>query len=646
MQVSDGLAALPPAAVAGLRVSLASSDGSCCRAALGLRCRGASQPGIHSSRWNHQPAPLAELRTGCRLAATVVLVGAPALQARRRNRCRPRHASCRLVKVSMMASSSDAATLRPLDEQLTDPTDEELQELFELASEGRDVVTFEEALSLDGVDGVLEEEAASVDELQVLWGDARKALDLEGFSVWYCDVLKLYDQFLWQDAVGPPEEAFDDEKEDLRNASDDQLLEDAPSMGVKVQEIKSPELAKNKNLRFGSLTEETPTYERYFLDAALDADNKNTTMKTLEDILEEQNEKRKEEEGPVGEGVAAPTPEGRSNVEITQLFRQACDVNNLLSYDSLKEISEIQELLEEDMDEKELGEMWDAIPKRGVNGDKIDVLGLRDLLAKIDDIFEYVPEDEEEEEDEENFLPARQGRGELGKVRKRNIKNILEDLLECVRDLQEVEKKPCGLDGREETDGELIRLAGELEDVWRDTVGDLSDYDAKKFIGDWELMYSTSSKFRRWEGLMNPGKSIRGGKWEALVENFSVSFADDFNEYDVEEVYQAPTGEKLDGPMMELCIRGQGSWKAATTQNVVTGEEDLLLKKSMTAVEYDTIDGGVETDGGKIILSQPLRTASYSFLCFMDDDYRVMRTGYTGRTLFIFQKIKDDEEEE
>lgn len=546
-----------------------------------------------------------------------------------------------------MTASSDATALRPLEEQLTDPTDEELQELFELASEGRDVVTFEQALSLDGVDGVLEEEAASVDELQVLWGDARKALDLEAFSVWYCDVLKLYDQFLWQDAVGPPDEAFEDEKEDLRNASDDQLLEDSPSMGVKVQDVKAPEVPKNKDLKFGSLNDNVISYNRYFLDEALDPDNKNTTLKTLEGIMEEQKKKAMEEAGPVGEGMAAPTPEGRSNVEITQLFRQACDVNNLLPYDALKEISEIQELLEEDLSEKELEGMWDAMPKRGVNGDKIDVLGLRDLLAKIDDIFEYVPEDEEEEEeeDEETSL-VRGGRTELGKVRKRNIKNILEDLLECIRDLQEVEKKPCGMDGREETDGELIRLAGELEDVWRDTVGDLSDYDAKKFIGDWELMYSTSSKFRRWEGLMNPGRSIRNGKWEAVVENFSVSFADDFNEYDLEEVFQAPTTEDLDGPTKELCIRGQGSWKAATTQNVVTGEEDLLLKKTMTAVEYDTPDGGVETDGGKIILSQPLRTASYSFLCFMDDDYRVMRTGYTGRTLFIFKRIKADEEEE
>eukprot|EP00930_Biecheleria_cincta_P062261 TRINITY_DN47743_c0_g1_i1.p1 TRINITY_DN47743_c0_g1~~TRINITY_DN47743_c0_g1_i1.p1 ORF type:complete len:657 (+),score=165.39 TRINITY_DN47743_c0_g1_i1:49-1971(+) len=640
MQVIEGLVAFPPAS-AGLRVpSLA--QGSCCRAALGLRCRGAGQLGAHSVG---QPIALSRLRTGCTLAVTAVLIVAPALKARSRSRCRPRHASCRLVRVSMTASS-DSTALRPLDDQLTDPTDEELQELFELASEGRDVVTFEEALSLDGVDGVLEEEAATVDELQVLWGDARKSLDLEAFSVWYCDVLKLYDQFLWQDAVGPPEEAFEDEQEDLRNAPDEQLLEDSPSMGVKVQDLKTPEVPKNKDLKFGTLTETVPTYERYFLDSALDPDNKNTTFKTQAQIFAEQQKKLMEESGPVGEGVAAPTPEGRSNVEITQLFRQACDVNNLLSYDALKQIVEIQELLEEDMEEKELEEIWDAIPKRGVNNDKIDVLGLRDLLAKIDEIFEYVPEDEEDEEDEESYLPMRRGRDELGKVRKRNIKTILEDLLEAVRDLQEVEKKPCGLDGREETDGELIKLAGELEDVWRDSVGELSDYDAKKFIGDWELMYSTSIKFRRWEGLMNPGRCIRNGVWEALVENFSVSFADDFNEYDIEEVFQAPTGEDLKGPMKELCVRGQGSWKAATTQNVVTGEEDLLLKKEMTAVEYDTVDGGVETDAGKIILSQPLRTACYSFLCFMDDDYRVMRTGYTGRTLFIWKRIKEDEDED
>ena len=74
---------------------------------------------------------------------------------------------------------------------------------------------------------------------------------------------------------------------------------------------------------------------------------------------------------------------------------KACDEKNLLSFESLKEISEIDELLSsEDLAEEELLEMWDELPKK--KGDFIDVLAFRDLLAKIDELFEYVEEEEEE----------------------------------------------------------------------------------------------------------------------------------------------------------------------------------------------------------------------------------------------------------
>ena len=64
---------------------------------------------------------------------------------------------------------------------------------------------------------------------------------------------------------------------------------------------------------------------------------------------------------------------------------------------------------------------------------------------------------------------------------------------------------------------EVIKLAGELEDIWRDQVGplqhvqillevgDLNDFDGAKLAGLWELVYSTSVKqLGAWDTASRP----------------------------------------------------------------------------------------------------------------------------------------------
>eukprot|EP00913_Durusdinium_trenchii_P022306 g20959.t1 len=69
---------------------------------------------------------------------------------------------------------------------------------------------------------------------------------------------------------------------------------------------------------------------------------------------------------------------------------------------------------------------------------------------------------------------------------------------------------------------EVIKLAGELEDIWRDQVGDLNEFDGAKLAGLWELVYSTSVKFRRWGSVLNAVRDIKDAKFEALIQNFAV----------------------------------------------------------------------------------------------------------------------------
>eukprot|EP00440_Ansanella_granifera_P059707 gb/GFBE01064712.1/.p1 GENE.gb/GFBE01064712.1/~~gb/GFBE01064712.1/.p1 ORF type:complete len:619 (+),score=183.64 gb/GFBE01064712.1/:1-1857(+) len=562
-----------------------------------------------------------------RSAFGAVSVAAAASMLCRARRCRraalrQRH---RPGKVIVAASKQVA-----LEQQMIEPTKEELRALFEEAAEGRDVITFDEAISLDGVDGVLEEGAATEDELEVIWGDADGTLNFEGFCRWYKDVLKVYDEFLWQDAVAPPDEVMDDDdKEDLRNLSDEQLLEDAPAMGVQVKNLKTPRVKPVGEMKYGTLSGDFPPVERSLL---LEADDRPEPELEDEDDFED-------DKFAATEGMAAPAAGGgRQNVEITKLFRQACNEDNLLSFEALQKISEFKSLIEDgDMTEDELEDMWDEMPKKG---DCIDVLAFRDLLAKVDELFEYVEEDEEEDPAAKAMVQS--GERGLANPNKREMKTVKEELMAAIERYEAELTRPCGMDGREELDGELVKLAGELEDVWRDSAGNLNDFDASTLSGDWEMIFTTSGKMRRWGGVLNNGREVKG-VWEALVQNFAVSDEEDYNEYDMEEVYTC-AGASIDDPEIELSMRGQGSWKVGIQQNVVTGEEDLVLKMDITGVEYDTPEDRPEICGEKTLMSQMVRTFSYMFLSYMDDDIRVMRTSLTGKSLYIFQRIKEDED--
>mmetsp|Transcript_31231 Transcript_31231/g.58637 ORF Transcript_31231/g.58637 Transcript_31231/m.58637 type:complete len:617 (+) Transcript_31231:52-1902(+) len=561
-------------------------------------------------------------------------VAASAMLGRRLQR--PRRVSEASYRV-VLAAGSTVETL-----EQADLTEEELQSLFERASKGKELVTFDQASSLDGVDAVLEEGAANLEELKVIWGNPDEPVDYEGFRRWYNDVLKLYDDFLWQDAVAPPSEAFLDEDKDLEdvNAMDDeQLLEDAPAIGVKVEGLSTQALKPKQKMKYGTLTDEVPEYQKPPWKLAEEI----ITGKTNDFVEEEKS--LEDEDGPSTEGLALPSVGGgRQSVEITQLFRQACDENNLLSFEALKDISEFEDMLEEeDLAEEELQEMWDSLPKK--NGDFIDVLAFRDLLAKVDELFEYVEEDEEDPEN--NALMQVEGGGGISKAKKRGLQTVKQDLLDAIARLEAKYDKPVGLGSTEEADGEVVKLAGELEDVWRDQVGDFNDFDGSKFEGTWELIYSTSVKFRRWASVLNGERNIKNGQFEALIQKFSpgddVKY-ESFNEYDMEEVFKAPNEDGTE--QLELCMRGLGSWRIGIQQNVVTGQEDLVLKLEVTNVEYDTTDGDVEYCGPKTMMSPMCRTFSYGFLSYMDDDYRVMRTSLTGKSLYIFQRIRDEDDED
>merc|ERR1719210_3046971 len=115
----------------------------------------------------------------------------------------------------------------------------------------------------------------------------------------------------------------------------------------------------------------------------------------------------------------------------------------------MTEISEIADMLDEgDISRKELQGMWDALPQKDGS---IDVLAFRGLLTKIDELFEFDEEEEEEAEEETELAPA---------LREASV--IKSELLELLRGYEEAENRPCGIAGKEDTDGAIHKLTQEL----------------------------------------------------------------------------------------------------------------------------------------------------------------------------------------
>jgi len=84
---------------------------------------------------------------------------------------------------------------------------------------------------------------------------------------------------------------------------------------------------------------------------------------------------------------------------ISDMFNEQTDSDGLLSYDDLKKISEIYDILQNgDLTEEELGELWEDCEKQGPEKDSIDLEQFRDLWFDIEEIFQEdddddVPED-------------------------------------------------------------------------------------------------------------------------------------------------------------------------------------------------------------------------------------------------------------
>jgi len=493
-----------------------------------------------------------------------------------------------------MASSDE-------DEMDDRPSEEDMREIFDSVSEDGKFATFEAALELDGIDGILEEEAISVEDLGIVWGD--EPLDFKGFSDWYNEVLDMYDDFLEFDAVKPPTELMlEDEGAgvgSLDALDTDDLLSDISAVNKTLGDI----FVENAEAKQARATKAVKTSD--------DVEDTAATGVAVDDSVAIQPS--------VQSTTMAST--FRTNAEITRLFRETCDEENLLDFEGVQLISEIQAMISDgELAIEELEEFWAGLPKQ--RGDRIDVLTFKNLLAMIDDLFEDVQEEEAKEKKK--------------KPKPRSPDIVKDELLGVIDGLLQQEDKNLGLGGRRETDNSIKRLCSELERSYRNKLGKLERFDAYVMCGDWELLYTTSAKMRSWGSVLNSGRLIKDANMTSFVERFSLDAKDVTPAYDLEELFESEG--------QELGMRGLGSWLVSTTPNVVTGDEDLRIKLQINQVEYDKADGGTGYDKVlKSVLGVPCRTYCYSFLMYVDMDIRITRTSLTGDLVNVYKRMEPPE---
>lgn len=363
-------------------------------------------------------------------------------------------------------------------EELDEPKSGNIRGIFDEARGTMDEVNFDQAIRLEGVDGIIDEGATTLQELEVLWGDTAEAKNFDEFSLWYGDILNLYDDFLWKDAVAPPDAIFGDEetsKDEDKEWTDEDLLEDAPVIATGLDEVARK------------------------MDAEKEA-------------------------GKIISVAAGPAPEtaGRSTEEIKSLFQEVSGDDNLVSVEEFKELDEIKDLLQSgDLQEAELQDMWSELPGASAAGGRVDIFAFRAMLNRIDDLYEA-------DEEATAMTPA------MCALTREELKQAIQEAVNSL-------KLPVGLDGREDLDQSVLRAAAKLEQNWRLlNQASFENFDTDLLLGDWELSFTTSDKMRRYKSVLNQDEGlIRGVDFVTVIQSFRKS-KDVLGilEYDVEEVFK------------------------------------------------------------------------------------------------------------
>lgn len=290
------------------------------------------------------------------------------------------------------------------------------------------------------------------------------------------------------------------------------------------------------------------------------------------------------------------------------LFVALSNKNGLVGRDELKVWSELQEMLSVgDLLPSELDSMFASAVNTSSKKDvkMLDENSFISLYQAINNLFES-DEIPDEGNDEVN----------------NTLGNLQKELLNAIENIKDEDKLSCGLDCDDTERKIILSIVDDLENdtgnLIRQRNGAIEPND---LVGDWELLYSSSSAMKFNKGLSGLGGSFPNGKFDTLVQKLKASKYVMDVEY-IEHIKVVPSTASFD-------VTVTGSWDLRSSISLFTGEPSIVMTVEPDRVSY----GPTSTRGDHWKSLGPMNMLDISYL---DDNLRIMRGNTSIETVFIF----------
>lgn len=495
----------------------------------------------------------------------------------------------------------------------------EAESIFKKNCDSDGLMTKASLKELQFVMELLEDGDLLEDELNQLWttapkfpGDGAK-IGVDSFVQIYRDIDDLFEESEGED--GKPEDDDTDDEElttIFKSISTGGVLsKEALTKWTEVQSLMKEGLLDNDE--FSGIWDRMPKAE----DGQLDLNGFVKFNGALDDLFDFEDLEDEEEEFVVK--ASPPKSEAKTtqpediidgvDLSAATLFEALMDSDGLVGMAELKRWGELQEMLKEgELMPLEFESFFDAIVKS--DKDKLNRNGFMALYNKIDSLFEDDDDDDDQSTSNE-----------------RTTSETKEQLFATVDSLNaDKERLPCGLESTESEKRYVQELAATLEAERTNSVRQKQGaIEMADLIGQWELLYSSSSAMSYNKGLSGLGGSFPNGSFGGLKMKLQASkFLSDV-EYK-ERINVVPDSASFD-------VTVNGSWELRSSVSIFTGEPAIAL----TVVPFMVTYGPTETRADHWKSLGPTNMLDLSYL---DDDLRIMRGNTNTDSILIFKRTK------
>jgi hypothetical protein len=280
------------------------------------------------------------------------------------------------------------------------------------------------------------------------------------------------------------------------------------------------------------------------------------------------------------------------------LFAALANDKYLVGSDELQYWSELQEWLQDG--ELQSQELQDFFAANAVN-EYLTEETFTDFYKAIDDLFE---------EDE----PAGSSDDKLA-------------LLEFLDELNmNTDRLPCGLEAEEQDEKLVQNIVSTLENdvISNEILKKSGNIGHDNLIGDWVLLYCSSSAVKFNQGLSGLGGSMPNGKFGGLTQKL------EFSKFKQDVTYTEQIACTPDTASFEVKVNG--AWELRKSISLFTNKPCTMLSVEPDRVQY----GPTSTRGDHWKSLGPMNMLDVTYL---DDDLRIMRGNTATDAIFVFKRI-------